>query len=241
MNALPLLGALLAVLASADQSLTLSAPTVVTEWHGSQLKGEPIQLSWSPDGKNLYLQTLEGASPGARHSYLVSLETRTSTGLDGVPSWAATYWEWKSARMAPGHPELVIQVDTTTKGGKVPSQSLRDKSKGNLVENAVAAQNEADAVIRTLTLKGEAIGQYVNQPLVPGTTFGWSPETLHAVAYAKTDGHLAVLDFDMGRIDVEGTKGVLLPAWSPDGTAVVYLQKTGRRDYVLSMVSVKQP
>jgi Tol biopolymer transport system component len=155
-----------------------------------------------------------------------------------MPSWAASYWEWKSARTAPGRPELVIQVETTTKGGKIPSQSLRDKSKQNLMENAVAAQNEADSVVRTLTLKGEPIGQYVNQPLVPGMTFGWSPESLHAVAYAKTDGHLALLDFDRGRVDVAGTKGVLLPAWSPDGTKVVYLQKTGRRDYTLSMVDV---
>src|SRR5262245_38333340 len=102
MNALPLLATLLAAaLASADQSLTLTAPTLVAEFHGS-LKGEPIQLSWSPDGKSLYLQTLEGSAPGTRHSYLVPLDAKTLQGLDGVPSWAASYWEWKSARMAPG-------------------------------------------------------------------------------------------------------------------------------------------
>jgi hypothetical protein len=109
------------------------------------------------------------------------------------------------------------------------------------MENAVAAQNEAGSVTRTLTLKGETIGRYVDQPLVPGMTFGWSPTTLHAVAYAKTDGHLAIFDFDKVPVDVGGTKAVLLPAWSPDGSSIAYLQKTGRRDYVLSTVAVTLP
>lgn len=94
---------------------------------------------------------------------------------------------------------------------------------------------------RTLTLKGEAIGRYVNEPLVPGLTFGWSSAALHAVAYARADGHLAIFDFDKVPVDVQGTKAVLLPAWSPDGTQVAYLQKTGRRDFVLSMVGVAHP
>ena len=89
--------------------------------------------------------------------------------------------------MPPGHPELVIQVESHNKGGSIPTESLSAKAAnvgGRGLENAVAAQNEAEgSVVRTLTLKGEPIGQFVNQPLVPGTTFGWSPETLHALAH----------------------------------------------------------
>jgi hypothetical protein len=161
--------------------------------------------------------------------------------LDAAPDWAAKYWDWKSSRTPPGHPELVIQVETKNDSAKVPTQSLRDKSKNGLIDNAVAAQNEAGSVTRTLTLKGEAIGRYVDQPLVPGMTFGWSPASLHAVAYAKTDGHLGIFDFDKAPIDVDGTKAVLLPAWAPDGARIAYLQKTGRRDYVLSTVAVTLP
>ena len=73
-------------------------------------------------------------------------------------------------------------------------------------------------------------------------TFGWSPTALHAVAYAKPDGRLGVLDFSGGQFDVAGTKEAqLLPAWSPDGTMVVYLQKTGRHDYAVMSVSVNRP
>ena len=95
-----------------------------------------------------------------------------------------------------------------------------EKGKQGMIENAVGAQNEAGgSVTRTLMLKGEAIGRYVNEPLVPGLTFGWSSAALHAVAYARTtDGHLAIFDFDKVPVDVQGTKAVLLPAWSPDGT-----------------------
>ena len=47
-------------------------------------------------------------------------------------------------------------------------------------------------------------------------------------------------DFDLNasQIEVPGTKDVLLPAWSPDGTKIVYLQKTGRHDYAVMSVGV---
>ena len=242
MNAWFLLGALItALLAATDQSLTLTPPAVVVALNGSQLKGTPQQLAWSPDGKSLCLRTLEGDSQGKWRSYLIALDARTFQGLDATPEWAASYWEWKSSRTAPGRPGMVVQVETTNKTGTIPTQSLRDKARGGMIENAVAAREQAGSVTRTLTLKGETIGQYVNQPLVPGMTFGWSPEALHAVAYAKPDGHLAVLDLDAGPINVDGADNVLLPAWSPDGKKVAYLQKTGRRDYVVSTIDVARP
>ncbi len=225
-----------------DQPLTVTAPATIVEWHGGQLKGTPSQLAWSPDSKLLCLQTTEGDTPGKTHPYVITLESRKYQGVDVPPDWVAKYWEWKSARTPPGRPELVIQVETKNESAKVPTQSLMDKSKQGMIDNAVGAQNEAGgSVTRTLTLKGEAIGRYVNEPLVPGLTFGWSPAALHAVAYTKTDGRLAIFDFDKIPVDVEGTRAVLLPAWSPDGSSIALLQKTGRRDYVLSIVGVTHP
>jgi hypothetical protein len=222
--------------------LSTAAPTVAAELQGSRFSGDPSQLAWSPDNTTLCLQTVDGDRPPLKtRYYLIRLGDHDFHGVDVAPDWAPKYWDRKSARTPPGHPELVIEVETKTASNKVPTQSLRDKSKNGLMENAVAAQNEAGSVVRTLTLKGEAIGRYVDQPLVPGMTFGWSPEALHAVAFARPDGRLALMDFEGATRDVDGTTGILLPAWSPDGSTVAYLQKQGRHHYTVMQVVVTRP
>ena len=222
------------------QSFGVEPPTFVAELQGSSLKGVPSQLSWSPDNTTLSLQTLEGDSaPMKTRYYLIRLSDGQLRGIDAAADWAAPYWNWKSARTPPGRPELVVQVETQHQGGGIPTQSLRDKAANRGLDNAVAAQNAVGgALVRVLTLNGEAIGRYVNQPLVPGTTFGWSPQSLHAVAYVKADGRLGLMDLDGSKVDVDTAKGVFLPAWSPDGSRVVYLQKKGRRDYELMQIVV---
>jgi len=226
--------------ALADQAFTPSAPTLVVSLQGGQFKGNPSQLTWSPDSTMLCVQTLEGNSPPLKtRFYLIPVQEHTFRGADVAPEWAAAYWQFKSARNPPGQPELRIEVETLHQNTDVPTQSLSDKAKGGLRDNAVAAQNVAGNVVYVLKLKGEVVGQYVNQPLVPGMTFGWSPATLHAVAYAKPDGHLSLLDLNAAQVDLAGTKDAILPAWSPDGNQVVYLQKKGRKDYDVMAVSLK--
>jgi hypothetical protein len=225
------------------QPFSTAAPAVVADLQGARFGGDPSQLAWSPDSTTVCIQTLEGDRPPLKtRYYLIRLAERDFHGVDVAPDWAPKYWEFKSARTPPGHPELAIQVETKNRSGNIPTESLRAKAAGRGLENAVAAQNEAQgSVVRTLTLKGEAIGQYVDQPLVPGMTFGWSPEALHAVAYAKPDGRLALMDLQGGKTDVDAAKGIILPAWSPDGSAIVYLQKQGRRHYALMQVAVTHP
>jgi hypothetical protein len=229
--------------AAQPQPFSAAAPTLAADLQGSRFNGDPSQLAWSPDSSTLCLQTLEGDRPPLKtRYYLIRLGEHDFHGIDVAPDWAPKYWDWKSARTAPGHPELVIQVDTQSKSAKIPTQSLSDKAKNGLRDNGVAAQNEAGgSVVRTLTLKGEAIGQYVDQPLVPGMTFGWSPEALHAVAYAKPDGHMALMDLQGGKIDLDAAKGISLPAWSPDGSTIVYVQKQGRHHYALMQIAVAHP
>jgi hypothetical protein len=225
----------------ADQTFTPSAPTLIVSLQGGQFKGNPSQMTWSPDSTMLCVQTLEGNSPPFKSRfYLIPLQDHTFRGADVAPEWAAAYWQFKSARNPPGQPELQIEVETLHQNTDVPTQSLSDKAKLGLRDNAVAAQNVAGNVTYVLKLKGEVVGQYVNQPLVPGMTFGWSPATLHAMAYAKPDGRLSLLDLNAAQIDLAGTKDAILPAWSPDGSQIVYLQKKGRHDYDVMSVSVKR-
>jgi hypothetical protein len=226
---------------AAPQPFSAAAPTLVADLPASQIKGEPSQLAWSADSATLCLQTLEGDHPKARY-YVIRLAPPEVHGVDVPPDWAAPYWTWKSSRMPPGHPELVIQVDTQNKGGKIPTQDLKAKSDERMLENAVASQNTAEgSIVRTLTLKGEAIGQFVDQPLVPGTTFGWSPEKLHALTYIKPSGRLALMDLNGGKLEIDGTSGISLPAWSPDGSRIVYVQKQGRHHYAVMQIAVTHP
>ena len=222
------------------QSFGIEPPSLVMTIAGSAIAGAPSQLAWSPDGTALALQTLEGKSaPLKERYYLIRLNERRLQGLDGPPDWAAPYWQWKSSRTPPGRPELVVQVETQNRAGGVPSQSLRDKAANRGIDNAMAAQYASSgAHIRVLTLNGEEIGRYVDQPLVPGTTFGWSPSALHAVAYIKPDGRLGLMDLDGGKVELDTAKGVMLPAWSGDGSRIVYLQRKGRRDFELMEIVV---
>ncbi len=225
----------------ADQTFTPSAPTLIVSLQGGQFKGNPSQMTWSPDSTTLCVQTLEGNSPPLKtRFYLIPVQEHKFQGADVAPEWAAAYWQFKSARNPPGQPELQIEVETRNQTSGVPTQSLSDKAKNGMMDNAVAAQNVAGNVTYVLKLKGEVVGQYVNQPLVPGMTFGWSPATLHAMAYTKPDGHLSLLDLNAAPTDLAGTKDAILPAWSPDGSQIVYLQKKGRHDFDVMSVSVKR-
>ena len=49
------------------------------------------------------------------------------------------------------------------------------------------------------------------------------------------------MDLEGSKRDVDTVKGILLPAWSPDGSRIVYLQKKARRDYQLMQVAVTRP
>jgi hypothetical protein len=222
------------------QSFGIEPPSLAMEIQGASIKGVPSQLTWAPDNASLSLQTLEGNSaPLKAHYYLIRLSDHHLQGADAPPEWAGSYWDWKSSRTPPGHPEFVIQVESQHQAGGIPFQSLHDKAANRGIDNAVAAQGAAaGALVRVLTLNGEAIGRYVDQPLVPGTTFGWSPERLRGVAFVKADGRLGLMDIEGAKVPIETDKGVLLPAWSPDGTRIVYLQKKGRRDYELMQVVV---
>jgi hypothetical protein len=222
------------------QSFGIEPPSLVMTIEGSAITGEPSQLAWSPDGTALALQTLEGkTAPLKERYYLIRLDDRRLQGLDGPPEWAAPYWEWKSSRTPPGHPELIVQVEAQNRAGGVPSQSLRDKAANRGVDNAMAAQYASSgARVRILTLNGEEIGRYVDQPLVPGTTFGWSPPVLHGVVYTRPDGRLGLMDLDGSKVELDTAKGVMLPAWSTDGSRIVYLQRKGRHEFELMEIVV---
>jgi hypothetical protein len=234
-------------------SLRFAPPAPLVSFDMDDLKGEPARLAWSPDGTQLYLQTLEGGfgrDDGPRHHYVMAAATGERQELQSEPEWAAEYWAAKSGQSSPDEPPLTIELQTervkerTTslprggalaRGGTTPSITENDEL------TIVGAQTVS---VITLLLRGEIVGQFTNAVLVPGLTYGWGPMGAKVIAYAAPkDGRIVVMD-DLGqKQEIGGSKDAILPAWSPDGDRVAWLQKDGRRKYLLqvSRVSVSNP
>jgi Tol biopolymer transport system component len=102
-----------------------------------------------------------------------------------------------------------------------------------------AATNQQAIAIVTLNLNGETIGQWENAPMVPGQTFGWGPKGSRVIAYSTVKGgKLMVMDDKGTKREVGDTKDAWFPAWSPDGTQLAWLQKDGKKKYLLQVARV---
>lgn len=233
-------------------ALQLSAPALVSTIDTGKLKGEPTQLGWSSDGTQLYLQTSERDGQGMVTNprfFVMSATAGKPEPVSVAPAWATEYWTWKSNKFAPGSTTFGIDVkqdDRKTSSTNSPmggdlARGGVDSGTGGTSAGDVAsrAQNTQTQRVFSLTLKGETVGEFVNQQFLPGYTFGWSPRD-HMVAYGNASGRLAVMDEKGNKQQVDGTKNVILPAWSPDGTKIAFLQKAGKNKYELYVVTVTQ-
>ena len=71
-----------------------------------------------------------------------------------------------------------------------------------------------------------------------GTSYSWSPYAMGALAFIDRRGVLVIVDKNGRKHEVKGARGnISLPAWSPDGASVAYLEKSGR-GYDLKIVDV---
>jgi hypothetical protein len=235
------------VLAAFDASRSgVSPPRVVAEVDGGMAKGEPVGLSWAADGSTLYLRTAEYDRwrNEQAHHLVVTVTGGGVTVVDAVPPWAATYWMWKSGQVAPGVPDMRLETDAQTQmatatgsvrdGGL--SQSRADPTQSQVTTDLASVQQTATITIR---LKGTVVAQSVNKPMAPGSTWGWAPAPLGGLAFVDAKKRLALIDRAGKTLDVAGTADVMLPAWSPDGKRIAFLQRKGRKNFVLSVVEVE--
>lgn len=226
--------------------VTLTAPAVWAEIDANAIAGRPARLAWADDRATLYLETVEGDARESLvfHHYLLRRNAKPSR-LDAQPAWVAAYWNWKSARMFAGDPQLTIEIDTRRE--VLDNLNGTSANKGvYLTDSPVGVTGEAlmlskqpgcVRIVNRLVLKGHVIGEFVDEMIVPGYTFSWSPEDLRLIAYRSQAGHLTIMD-DTGRTEtVADTRDVLLPAWSDDGAAIAYLQRT-RGGFSLRVVEV---
>ena len=232
-------------------SIRFSPPAKVAELDMDRLKGQPARLAWSNDGKEIYVQTLDGqfGMPGGKvRHYAFKVDGTAMNEVQAEPDWAAAYWTLKSHQSAPDVPTFKIEPKKETKTQKATSTPMGgDLAKGGTSGEAGAsggevlnaALNQQAVAIVTLHLNGETIGLWENAPMVPGQTFGWGPKGSRVIVYAAVKGGKVLVMDDKGtKREVGGTKDAVFPAWSPDGTSIAWLQKGGKKKYILQVARV---
>ena len=233
-------------------SVTLSAPATIAELDMNKLKGEPSRMAWSPDGTQIYLQTIEGPfhQPKAIRHYVITASDGNVKDVKAEPDWFAAYWAVKSHKSSPDEPTTEIgltsenRVEKTTsvpRGGDLARGGADTGSTGSSSGEAIAAATNSQTItVHTMKLHGQTIGEFTNSVIVPGLTFAWAPKGSKTIAYTEPKGGRIVLMNTQGkRQELSGTRDALLPMWSQDATKLAWLQKDGKRRFELKVADVK--
>jgi len=61
------------------------------------------------------------------------------------------------------------------------------------------------------------------------------------IVFTPPDGKLVLMDSESRKLEVAGAKSAYLPAWTTDGKRIAYLEKSGRKKFLLRVVDVTLP
>jgi hypothetical protein len=240
---------------SADAIRLTPTATFEFELGKNGVKGSRLErLAWSPDRNELYLMTYDpnpDATIKTAFHYVMQTANGAMKAVNAAPEWVGAYWAWKSDKSAPGDPSFTIDISTEQKrmetgvatpmggdyarggtGGDLPgisSGSAVDASRGMKFQQ-----------VYTMTLKGQIVGEWINHRIQPGFTFGWGPAGSGLIAFVeKEGGRLAIMDRTGKKQRVEGTKNVLLPAWTEDGARMAYVEGQSKNKYAVKLADIK--
>jgi hypothetical protein len=232
-------------------SLRFASPVTLTELDMRNLAGHPARLAWSPDGTQLYMQTLDGdfgKTSSTPHHYVIVARTGAIEPVAIEPEWAADSWVAKSGQRSNDNPPMKIELKIESRQERPTSipqggELARGGTSAAMTDNDLISAISTETIgIIMLLLNGEVVGKFENTVLVPGLTYGWGPMGSRVIAFAaQKNGSIIVMDASGTKRTVAGSKNAILPAWSPDGDRLVWLQKAGRTTYALkvSRVSVR--
>jgi len=218
-------------------ALSVAPPMLVRDLDRKALRGEPSKLAWSPDGSMLYIQSRDGIGAAARFRHFqLRLGQDGLSPLDIEPDWAADYWHHKVTEAAPGMPWLSIDVRVDRTRTRVAPFAGGFAGAGSATGSEAAASFSLAYV--TLSYLGVEIGQWATDEPKSGVTFGWGPAGSGALAFADRQGRLTLMDKERRVRPIARTDRVLLPAWSPDGNYVAYLEQQGRSKFRLTSIAL---
>ena len=236
--------------------IALSKPTAVVALSGDALPGFPVRLSWSADGTEIYIRLVRRDRWGNETTFhrVITVQAGLVSSVEREPMWSHTYWALKSAYACPGAPDFRVDSETRTEqvsptnsgiGGSIAQNSGDPYGPGFDIGpqgQAILARAMQSQMVTTVTMKikGQLVSEFVNTSPMPGLMFGWAPEALDAVAFAGAKRRLVVMDQSGRRHEVPGTAGVLLPAWSPDGSRLVWLEQDGSRKFTVKLAGVSR-
>ena len=225
------------------RQVTLAAPQPVVAIDLGKVKGAPARLAWSPDGTQLYLQMAERDGAGRIKSsdqFLISIAQKTMKSVDKEPDWVSKYWTWKSAQASPGAAGFKIEVaqkqetvraTATPTGGALAKGALTDPTAGTTSSDVAGASLQSQTQnIYTLKVKGESLGEWINEAVVPGVNFAWAPAPAALLAYTKrSGGPIVVLDDQGHKQELAGAKDAVVPAWSDNGARIAWVERVDRK------------
>jgi len=239
---------------SSDASrLALGIAQPVAEIDLGKLKGDLVRLAWSADGSEFYIQTAErdgrGAVKSAKH-YVLTATSKNPKSVDQEPAWASKYWTWKSGQASPaatsfkilvdGPREEIVRATSAPTGGALAKGGTSNPLEGTTLSDVASAVDQSQKkIIYTLRLNGEALGDWVNEPVTPGTNFSWAPAPMTMLVYAKREGGpLMLLDAARHKQLLAGAKSAVLPAWSSDGTRIAWLERKDKKKFDLMIAEI---
>jgi len=235
------------------RQLTISTPRVVAEIDTARAGGDPIGIAWSKDG-TIYLRVVQDKGR-VRHYQIVTTPELSIGQSDGVPEWAATYWNWKSAASAPDDPAFKLNIEqgkrsaaSVNAGGELAGvgstaalAASGDVGGGTSEASAIiAASSRSTVAYVSVKWKDQVVGEWIDQQPQLGLKLAWAPAPMAVLAYVTSDGKLGLIDRAGHVMAVAGTRDAVLPAWSIDGQRISYLQKKSPKLYVLMVADVRR-
>ena len=213
-------------------SFTVSEPKIVCELDTNLLKGDIHRLSWSPEATSIHIQTIDGDR--RLRDYIVTMPDGVVSIAFGEPEWAAAYWARKSDLSAPGRRDVAPRSDA-----EQPTDPSHRRSAADLPTAARRHPTRRTRSMRTKRRsrsvcwgKRSATGSTASQWLVKRTG-GVRPA---AGRSCSSDGkRIALMDQKKNKKTIAAAKGATMPAWSNDGSRIVFLQKAGRKQVPLDV------